>query len=165
MNFTNRAIENVNGSQGDDLLIGDNQANNLVGNAGNNILVGNGGDDSLTGGAGNDILIGGLGADTLTGNAGDDIVIGGPTSFDANPKALLAIMAEWTSANTYDTRRQHLLNTLPGGLNGTNYLRDLTVFDDQTIDTIYGGDGIDWFWANANEIQDGMAGEKIGAMP
>ena len=86
-------IENLYGSEADDILIGDARANELQGAAGNDVLEGragddyltgddylfNGftfysteGDDKLTGGAGDDWLVGGNGADELSGGPGDD---------------------------------------------------------------------------------------------
>ncbi|WP_261341454.1 hypothetical protein [Fuscovulum blasticum] len=62
------SIENLAGSQQDDVLIGD---------AGDNVLIGNGGADLLAGGAGNDQLDGGEGNDTLRGGAGADRLAGG----------------------------------------------------------------------------------------
>ena len=77
----------------------------LVG-SGNNILIGNGSADTLTdNGTGRNILIGGgAGGDLLTGN-GNDILVSGTTKYDsntaANITALDAILAEWTSADSY----------------------------------------------------------------
>ncbi|MGF6232292.1 Ca2+-binding RTX toxin-like protein [Inquilinus ginsengisoli] len=65
-------IENIDGSQGDDSLIGDSGANTLQGGYGNDVLTGNGGNDVLNGGGGNDVLYGYLGADTLDGGTGSD---------------------------------------------------------------------------------------------
>ncbi len=56
------SIENVLGSQFDDII---------TGNAVNNRLNGDAGNDTLNGGDGNDMLVGGMGADTLIGGAGD----------------------------------------------------------------------------------------------
>ena len=56
------SIENVLGSQFDDII---------TGNAVNNRLNGDAGNDTLNGGDGNDMLVGGTGADTLIGGAGD----------------------------------------------------------------------------------------------
>ncbi|KAB7609817.1 S8 family serine peptidase, partial [Amylibacter sp. SFDW26] len=61
-------IENLIGSQFDDLLIGD---------AGNNSLEGGVGNDTLNGGAGNDTLNGGTGDDTLNGGNNNDVLNGG----------------------------------------------------------------------------------------
>src|SRR5262249_54812383 len=94
-----------------------NDTLNAQGSTAANVLVGGGGNDTLLGGSGNDILIGGLGSDTLNGNGGDDILIGGTTSYDANPAALCALLAEWGRTDaSYSTRVNHLKNG--GGLNG-----------------------------------------------
>ncbi len=57
------AIENVQGSNYDDLLSGDGGGNQLEGGAGNDSLDGRGGNDVLVGGAGDDFLYGRAGAD------------------------------------------------------------------------------------------------------
>ncbi|TGX54063.1 hypothetical protein E5A73_08030 [Sphingomonas gei] len=62
-------VENLIGSDYDDVLKGDEGDNALYGNAGNDLLVG--------GDAGNDMLAGGSGTDTLIGAAGDDKLDGG----------------------------------------------------------------------------------------
>ncbi|MFM2389352.1 MAG: hypothetical protein RLZZ437_907, partial [Pseudomonadota bacterium] len=58
------SIENLTGTEGNDALEGDGQANVLSGGRGN---------DTLTGGAGDDMLSGGRGADALFGGDGIDI--------------------------------------------------------------------------------------------
>jgi Ca2+-binding RTX toxin-like protein len=65
------------GSDGDNALIGNDNANTLRGLNGKDVLVGNGGDDTLRGGDDNDVLKGGGGADTLNGGNGDDDMVGG----------------------------------------------------------------------------------------
>lgn len=79
-------IDNLTGSEHDDVLIGsktDNRIaanggdNILAGNAGNNTLIGGNGSDHLMGGAGNDALLGGRGDDILEGMAGDNIIRAG----------------------------------------------------------------------------------------
>ena len=57
-------IENINGSNFNDVLIGNNAANRLMGLQGA---------DRLTGGDGADVLRGGIGVDTLVGGAGNDL--------------------------------------------------------------------------------------------
>jgi Ca2+-binding RTX toxin-like protein len=59
-------MKGVIGSDFDDVITGDAQANYLVGGAG---------DDTISGGEGNDALSGGLGDDTLTGDAGNDTFV------------------------------------------------------------------------------------------
>lgn len=91
-------IEGVTGSEFDDTLTGDGNANILnggggndqiaagagadtvSGGAGNDVLEGGDGDDSMTGGAGNDTLDGGAGGDTMEGGAGDDVYFVGGSS-------------------------------------------------------------------------------------
>jgi Ca2+-binding RTX toxin-like protein len=59
--------EDVTGGAGDDVLTGDDHANELS--------AGAGGDDRLSGLGGDDTLIGGPGRDTLDGGAGDDTLL------------------------------------------------------------------------------------------
>ncbi|MEO8268461.1 MAG: PKD domain-containing protein, partial [Aureliella sp.] len=121
----------------------------LTGGGGNNILVGGAGNDTLVGGNGRDILIGGNGKDSLLAGKSDDILIGGRTDFDKNDLALRAIMNEWASSHFYLWRVANLLNF--GGLNGHNagfYLNLSTVHDDSAKDTLKGGTGNDWYFAN-----------------
>jgi hypothetical protein len=158
-------IENVTGGAGNDLLRGDDAANVLVGGPGNDILVGGAGNDTLIGGDGRDILIGGLGSDTLLGGAGDDVLIGGTTAYDANYAALVALHAEWVRTDqTYAQRVAHL--TDGGGLNGGYRLYvgwlSRTVYDDGAANTLTGGDGLDWFFANSSDTWDWyfLLGEK-----
>ena len=72
-------IENLAGSDHDDILAGDRRDNVLSGHAGNDKLYGGpgGGADALSGGSGADSLFGGLGMDMLAGGAGHDFLSGG----------------------------------------------------------------------------------------
>ena len=62
-------IEQVRGSNFNDLITGDDGNNLLEGMSGNDNLIGGAGDDTLLGGAGSDALIGGAGNDVLDGGA------------------------------------------------------------------------------------------------
>ena len=64
------SIENVTGSRYNDILTGDDGANELRGLAGKDTLTGAGGDDHLYGGTGRDTLYGGEGNDHLIGDDG-----------------------------------------------------------------------------------------------
>ncbi|WP_371356801.1 retention module-containing protein [Pseudomonas chlororaphis] len=71
------AIENLVGSNYNDSLTGDSNANIITGGLGNDVLNGGGGDDLLIGGLGNNTLTGGSGSDTFQwqqGNSGHDLV-------------------------------------------------------------------------------------------
>src|SRR5262249_55242427 len=118
----------------------------LRGGSGNDILVGGDGDDVVIGDAGRDMLIGGVGADKIVGNTDDDILIAGRAAYDSNRVALQAILAEWTTTNTYAVRVDHLKNGT--GLNGVVTVNDTTVFDDGVMDTLTGEQGKDWFLYN-----------------
>ncbi|MEJ6398604.1 VCBS domain-containing protein [Yoonia sp. 208BN28-4] len=73
-------IENIIGSNGDDVLLGDAQSNRFEGGTGNDRLSGRGGDDSIFGGDGDDSIWGGGGADVLSGGDGADWFDGGAGS-------------------------------------------------------------------------------------
>jgi Ca2+-binding RTX toxin-like protein len=87
-------IENVTGSIGNDLIVGDGNANILIGGTGRNIIIGGGG------------------ADTLTGGGGDNILIGGTTSYDSDPTqaALARIMKEWLQSSSFADRMSAIEN-------------------------------------------------------
>ena len=55
-------VTNLNGGNGNDLVLGTAVGETLNGNNGNDCLVGGGGDDFLKAGAGTDVCIGGGGA-------------------------------------------------------------------------------------------------------
>ena len=59
-------FSNVNGSENNDVILGDDKANTLNGAGGNDTISGGGGDDLLLGSSGTDVYRGGAGADTLS---------------------------------------------------------------------------------------------------
>lgn len=88
----NGLIENARGSNGRDLIFGNEAGNILVGDQaqagpgeddtisgleGNDWIYGGNGQDSLSGDGGNDVLFGNDGNDTINGGAGVDTLIGG----------------------------------------------------------------------------------------
>jgi len=138
-------IQNVFGGSGGSTLIGDAQGN---------ILLGGSGADTITGGTGRSLLIGDGSSGQITGGSasGGDILIGGTTSYDsdnsANITALMAILAEWQSADSYNTRFTDInTGTIPGGYS-LNY--GTTVNDDGAANVLTGaasGLALDWFFA------------------
>ncbi|MEM7506176.1 MAG: choice-of-anchor Q domain-containing protein [Pseudomonadota bacterium] len=69
------SIENLTGSDQDDVLFGNKAINLLKGGLAEDRLTGRQGADLLEGGAGADRLIGNADADTLTGGEGDDVFV------------------------------------------------------------------------------------------
>jgi hypothetical protein len=66
-------IENLTGSQGDDVLRGDGGPNVLSGLGGTDLLYGGDGDDQVLGGDGDDYLVGEGGTNTVDGGEGADV--------------------------------------------------------------------------------------------
>jgi hypothetical protein len=134
--------------------------------SGNDILIGDGAGDKLTdSGSGMNILIGGgAGGDTLTGN-GNDILVSGTTSYDANSGAnilaLDAILAEWTSSDSYSAR----IGNIFGGLGGLSAdpLNSSTVSQDAKANTLQDGSSQtqndNWFVGWSNDVVKKNAGE------
>jgi len=138
----------IQGGQGNDVL----QAG-----SGPSILIGGGGNDTLIGGANRDILIGGDGADTLYGNFGDDVLVAGRSKADDNPNAWEPMLKIWNSPATYAERIQQMED---GGGAFVGF-RAETIAYDNSIDTLTGGDSMDWFMAGpTTRIMDLSRGEK-----
>ena len=70
-------LPRIEGTSGNDKLVGTAAAEEIRGLAGDDRLVGRGGNDRLRGGDGDDTLIGGNGNDRLRGDHGDDTLRGG----------------------------------------------------------------------------------------
>jgi Ca2+-binding RTX toxin-like protein len=85
--FLLASIENATGGDGDDMIIGNGDANILRSERGEDELRGRGGDDTLDGDDGPDQLFGGNGDDTLDGGRGNDHLNGGDgnDSLDGGP--------------------------------------------------------------------------------
>ncbi len=79
-------FSNVNGSENNDVILGDAKANTLNGGGGNDTISGGGGDDLLLGSSGSDVYRGGTGADTLSyeGLAGGVTLVRGGTIIKAD---------------------------------------------------------------------------------
>ncbi|GAB4345375.1 MAG: hypothetical protein Fur0042_09950 [Cyanophyceae cyanobacterium] len=69
--------DTIAGSDGADIIWGDEGNDSISGGAGNDYLRGNEGNDTLNGGAGSDFLNGNQGNDLVSGGAGNDFVRGG----------------------------------------------------------------------------------------
>jgi Ca2+-binding RTX toxin-like protein len=135
---------------------------NVTGGALGDILVGNGAANVLRGGGGRDLIIGREGADFLYGDAGEDILVAGTTSHDNDVAALAAIVAEWTSGSSYETRTTNLRNGsgVPR-LAGTSAGAGQTAFNDSSVDNLIGGADQDWIFKGLDDI---FANPEIGEL-
>lgn len=123
------------------------------------ILLGGAGNDTLQAGTGRTVMIGGQGLDKLTGGTNDDLLISGQTVYDSNSEALAAILAEWSSANSYTDRVAHLTGTT-GGLNNGKFLNGANVSHDTAVDFLMGGLGSDLFFAKLTNPSKDILGDK-----
>ncbi|MEZ4503071.1 MAG: hypothetical protein R3C39_10635 [Dehalococcoidia bacterium] len=76
----------VNGTSGNDLLIGGSGDDVLDGKSGDDCIVAGAGNDTIDGGSGADVLLGGGGDDALDGGAHTDVCRGGGQSGDTFSK-------------------------------------------------------------------------------
>ena len=124
--------------------------------SGNDVLIGGSGKDTLTDtGTGYNILIGGAGVDTITGN-GNDILISGTTNYDSNTSAniaaLDAILAEWSSSDSYSMRISKIMSGVGPG--GTDALNSSTCQSDGVANTVSDGASStqnNWFIVNSKD--------------
>ena len=76
VNKTFYGIEDIRGSDYNDILTGDTKINKIFGGIGHDTIAGGSGNDILQGEIGNDIIHGGIGNDTILGGIGADIITG-----------------------------------------------------------------------------------------
>jgi Ca2+-binding RTX toxin-like protein len=136
-------IENVSGGSGNDILVGNGEANLLSGNLGNDTVVGRGGQDLLAGGLGTDRIDGGSGLDTVTyvdhvspvTVSLDGIVNDGQAGENDHLSGLESIIGGGGNDNLIGSAGPNVLQ----GLLGNDRLRGLA-----GNDTLVGGDGTDF---------------------
>ncbi|MFT3688815.1 calcium-binding protein [Paenirhodobacter sp.] len=161
------SIENILGSNYNDILRGDSGNNVLSGRGGNDQLYGEAGNDTLYGGDGNDSLQGGTGADKLDGGAGIDLVYYGNAAKAVTVDLGNAINNRGDSAgdtyvsiegvsgsNYHDVLRGNAAGNILFGKSGNDFLDGLA-----GNDSLYGGDGDDQLkGGDGNDILDGGKG-------
>ena len=104
------------------------------------LLSGLGGNDNLYGWDGNDALVGGLGDDIIYGGAGDDIIDGDANVYWVNANV------PWEVTRTIENDGSLYRRTYSGGISAVWY--NIT---EHGNDTIYGGAGDDWIFANGGD--------------
>ena len=126
-------VEDVHGSDFDDVIAGDSNANTLEGELGNDTLDGKLGDDKLFGDQGDDTFTGGLGNDFIDGGGGADVAI-----FSGN-------LADYTISDTGS-------GVIVSGNDGVDVVTGVETlqFDDATV-----GVGIDSGRGPGQHVYDG----------
>jgi hypothetical protein len=144
----------IYGGSGNDVLWGGGGANMIVGGAGKNTLYG---------GAGRSVLIAGAGASLLSAGSGDALLIAGTTNYSANDAALLAIVNEWNSSESYATRAADIQgpNQDPHAQNGSYYLNAATVHANGGVNHLASSGGLAMFFQGAHDIITGKTAAEI----
>jgi hypothetical protein len=152
-NGATSAVSNIQG-----VLGSLNYGNTLTGNSQADVLVGGNATDYLYSGSGASILIGGGGQDYLYDtSAGKDILIGGNVGFGSSnlEVALAAILAEWSSSDSYLARIQKIATGVDA--NHLYKLDNTTVTDDHVADWLEGStstSALDWYFADSASGSD-----------
>ena len=145
------SVENITGTDFQDYLRGDDQANVLKGGDGDdwdNMQTTRGGDAQYEGGlfgeGGNDVLVGGDGMDYLDGGAGRDDIWGGKGNDRLIAGSGDDITIRSTTANGSTTKTYHILDdpTNPSTM-GANIDDRAGLYGGAGDDTLVGGSGID----------------------
>jgi Ca2+-binding RTX toxin-like protein len=131
----------------------------VFGQAGLDSVVGGDGNDKVFGGAHRDVVIGGAGSDQLFGEAHDDILISGSTAFDEDQDALFALLVDWNASDSYSVRVDNLAT---GSGSSGIILDDTAVAEDDAVDTLFGGGGLDLFIIGARDrVRDRARNEQV----
>lgn len=154
------SIENVQGTNFADYILGDAGANSLQGLGNNDRLEGREGNDVLDGGAGDDLMFGGAGNDLLAGGDGNDTIsyadagsavnvalfLGGTNTFGAGSDAFTSVENVVGSAFGDHLLGDAAANRLQG-FDGNDQLEGLQAADllegNEGNDVLIGGEGAD----------------------
>lgn len=150
------SIENLVGSNFDDVLNGSNGINTINGNDGADTIKGYAGNDFLYGSSGNDTLIGGQGTDYLSGGLGNDTASYlGATAAVVASLANPAINGGEAAGDTYNSIENLTGSGFNDALNGNNGANVINGGAGDDIikgyagnDTLTGASGDDQFYFN-----------------
>ena len=155
-------IENAIAGFGNDIVIGNGQANALSGMSGNDLLRGSGGDDLLTGGPGADRLAGGAGNDTASwAGSGEAVTVrlhslsaaGGDAQGDTFPYTVDIAYTDADGAEQTESLPdvEHLIGSAYDDILAGDR-RDNVLEGGAGDDTLYGGPG------GGDDVMSGNAG-------
>lgn len=148
------SIENIIGSDFDDVMTGNSINNRFFLGAGDDSGIGGGGNDTMFGGAGVDTLEGGIGSDRLYGEDGDDIINGqdGIDILDGG-----AGNDQITGEAGNDKMYGRLGNDVLNGGNGLDFM-----FGQEGNDELFGGDARDYMYGGTGDDRiQGDAGDDL----
>ncbi|MGI9384162.1 MAG: calcium-binding protein, partial [Methyloligellaceae bacterium] len=151
-----RNVENVRGTDFDDIITGDDLANVLEGRGGNDRLTGGAGDDTVLAGAGFDTIVAGSGAgnDTYDGGDDDDTITFESTTSGVTVD-LSAVQDQAIGAETGTDQIANVEDVIGGS-------GDDTITGDGSDNRLEGGAGIDTLNGGAgNDDLIGGAGNDI----
>jgi len=147
--------DKINGLGGDDCILGGEGADKINGNEGNDAIFGENGADTINGNDGNDAIFGGDGADRINGNNGDDQITGGKGADTLKGENGNDIIFGNENSDTIrgGEDNDHIEGgSAPDSLYGDN--GEDTIFGNEGNDTVRGGNG--------NDNLDGQAGLDTG---
>jgi Ca2+-binding RTX toxin-like protein len=124
----------IEGSKGDDELIGTSRNDDIFGKAGWDLIAGRKGRDLLDGGAGNDLIKGNAGSDSIWGGKGKDFLVGGGGAdffwFDTDDS--------FDKINDFESGKDALVVDVSGGSDFDDFDRgDLDIDHGRKFDRIY----------------------------
>jgi Ca2+-binding RTX toxin-like protein len=122
----------VKGTNGDDILYGNDRDNDIFGLKGWDDLYGYGGRDFLGGGKGEDLLQAGKGRDALEGGRGNDFLVGGKGDDDF----WFATRDGFDVINDFRAGDKLLIDVEDGGFEGVRR-RDLFIDEGGKFDRLY----------------------------
>lgn len=166
-------IEDVFGSSGNDVIIGNGERNTLQGLGGNDTVSGLGGNDTLLGGDGADSIFGGDGDDLIVGDPGNDQLDGGAgfdfVTYFSSAAAIIVNFGLTSSAQSIDGTGTDTLVSIES-IAGTDFADTFTVNQDFVDDdgtgftSIRGGAGNDTINGNGEtriDYVDASAGVRV----
>ena len=141
--------ESINGTDGD---------NNIIGGLGTDTLSGLGGNDTVDGGADNDVLYGGNGNDTLLGGADNDTLLGGAGG-DLLNGGTGADRAQYIDATAGVTADLQSPASNTGDASGDTYVSIEDLYGSNFDDILRGNTGSNHIWgAVGNDLIFGRNG-------
>jgi Ca2+-binding RTX toxin-like protein len=171
---TIQGFEGVVGSELDDIIWGDLNANVLKGMGGDDVIFGDGGNDTIEGGEGFDLLHGLDGDDSLSGGGGNDLMRGyaGTDSYDGGAED--GLDPEFTGygdrVSFFDPRAtQAVVADLRTGIvSNDGYGNVETLVNVESLgagtafaDTFYGNDSINNLLGSVGDFLYGFGGDDI----